>query len=109
VAKRNQVIRIRDAMRKLKIVLGDLGYNNSIMKGRHYVPLGAGYLAAYANKLFGDLISVKIFKDPSELLEYTKENKPDLVGFSHYFWNTELNYLVSRKLRIMLGTSVKIV
>ncbi len=96
-------------MRKLNIVLGDLRYNNSIMKGRQFVPLGAGYLTSYAKKVFGDSISIRIFKDPSDLLDYAKVNKPDLVGFSHYFWNTELNLLTTRKLRLLLGAKVKIV
>ncbi len=96
-------------MRKLNIVLGDLKYDNSITKGNHYVPLGVGYLAAYANKLFRDSINIKIFKDPLLLLDYARENKPDLVGLSHYFWNTELNRLVARKLRTMLGATVKII
>jgi radical SAM superfamily enzyme YgiQ (UPF0313 family) len=96
-------------MRKLNIILGDLSYDNPLMKGSLYVPLGAGFLAAYASTLFGDSVSIRIFKDPSALLDYAKQTKPDLVGFSHYFWNTALNRLVSRKLRTMLGTSVKIV
>jgi len=79
------------------------------MKGNLYVPLGAGYLAAYASKLFGESVSIRIFKDPSALLDYAKREKPDFAGFSHYFWNKELNHLVSRKLRSMLDKSVTIV
>jgi hypothetical protein len=43
------------------------------------------------------------------MLEYARAERPEIVGLSHYFWNTALNEQVSKKLRAELGEHVKIV
>lgn len=96
-------------MRKIKIALGDLSYYTPLTKGNLYVPLGVGYLASYVNKIYDGKVEIRIFKDPSLLLSYVESEKPDLVGLSHYYWNTELNRLVIRKVRNKLGKNVKLV
>lgn len=96
-------------MKKLKIVLGDLSYDTPLMKGNLYTPLGAGYLAAYTHKIYGDRVDIKIFKEPSALLDYATREKPDLIGLSHYFWNSELNRMVTRRLRNEHGNTVTVV
>lgn len=96
-------------MKKLKIVLGDLSYDTPLLKGNLYVPLGVGYIASYASKIYSGQVDIKIFKYPSALLDYATSEKPDLIGFSHYFWNSDLNRKVTRRLRRELGSKVKIV
>lgn len=96
-------------MKKLKIALGDLSYDTPLMKGNLYVPLGVGYLASYVNKIYGGQVDIKIFKDASALLDYAVSEKPDLIGFTHYFWHAELNRMVIRRLRSELGKKVKLV
>ena len=96
-------------MRKLRIVLCDLSYDIKSMQGSLYVPLGVGYLAAYVHKKYAGLIDIKIFKDPIKLFEYFKIARADVIGFSHYFWNSSLNEMVIKKIRREYRENIKIV
>ncbi len=91
---------------KLKIVLADLFYVNRLTQNRLCVPLNVGYVAAYTKKMFGAQVDISIFKDVKFLLEHLQHNKPDIVGFSFYYWNQNLNYYVVKKIRQMYGSSV---
>ncbi len=91
---------------KLKIVLADLFYVNRLTQSRLCVPLNVGYVAAYAKKLFGNDVEISIFKDVELLLEHLRHNKPDIVGFSFYYWNQNLNYHVVNMIRQKYGNSV---
>lgn len=91
---------------KLQIILADLFYVNRLTQSRLCVPLNVGYVAAYAKKLYGSEVDIRIFKDVDLLLDHISHNKPDLVGFSFYYWNQNLNYYVVNKLRQMYGNSV---
>lgn len=94
---------------KLKIVLADLFYVNRLTQNRLCVPLNVGYLAAYSEKTFGDEVDIAIYKDVELLLSNLRNNKPDIVGFSFYYWNQNLNYYVVNKIRQIYGDSVLIV
>ena len=94
---------------KLTIYLADLSYSTSLLIGNKYVPLGIAYIAAYAKKKFGSDINIHLFKSLTELLEAAKNEKPSLVGFSQYYWNTELNHMAVRQLRNMYGKDTVIV
>ena len=91
---------------KIEIVLADLFYVNRLTKNRLCVPLNVGYVAAYAKKLFGDEVNIKIFKDVKLLLDHLQNNKPDIVGFSFYYWNTSLNCYVVDRIREKYGRDV---
>lgn len=91
---------------KLKIVLADLFYVNRLTRNRLCVPLNVAYVAAYTEKLFGSEVDISIFKDVELLLEHLQHNKPDIVGFSFYYWNQNLNYYVVNKIRQKYGNSV---
>jgi radical SAM superfamily enzyme YgiQ (UPF0313 family) len=93
---------------KLTIYLADLSYSSRLMIGNTYVPLGIAYLASYANKKFNSRINIRLFKSLPELLEAAKDEKPSLVGFSQYYWNTELNHMAVRQLRAMYGKDIVI-
>jgi len=79
---------------KLLIYLADLAHD--YQKMRQYVPLSVGYVAAYANSLYGDRVEIKLFKSPDKLLDALDEKQPDLLGLSNYTWNLELSSFVGR-------------
>ncbi len=91
---------------KIEIVLADLFYVNRLTKNRLCVPLNVGYVAAYTKRLYGDDVNIKIFKDVKLLLDHLQHNKPDIVGFSFYYWNTNLNYYVVDRIREKYGRDV---
>lgn len=91
---------------KLKIILVDLFYINRLTQSRLCVPLNVGYVAAYTKKLFGSDVDILIFKDVALLLEHMQHSKPDIIGFSFYYWNQNLNYYVVNKIRQKYGNSV---
>ena len=73
----------------LKIFLADLVYNT--VKTNNTVPLNIAYLGAYIEKKYKDQVSIKLFKYPEVLEEALKESPPDILGTSHYSWNTNLS------------------
>ncbi len=86
-------------MRPLRIALGDLSYFNADNVGNLYVPLNLGYLASYVKAKFGRDVDMRLFKDPHAMLEHVKDERPDLVGLSAYYWQEELDKLFVRKVR----------
>jgi len=75
--------------RALKIVLCDL-VHNWVGAGTYMFPLNVGYLAAYVRQKFPSA-SIEIFKFPNEFINYIKCHEADIVGFSNYIWNANLN------------------
>ena len=87
----------------LEVVLADLYYVNRLTESRLCVPLNVGYVAAYTRKLFGEAVNVSIFKDVNRLLDHVKRTPPDVVGFSFYYWNQNLNTYAARVIRDLYG------
>ena len=83
-------------MSKFKIILGDLYHFNEFQT--IYTPLSIGYMASYANKLFGKDIELHLFRDANKLVKAAEEIKPDLVALSLYHWATEVDAMVIKKL-----------
>ena len=73
----------------IKIVLCDL-VHNWVGAGTYMFPLNVGYLATFVKQKYPD-IDFEIFKFPDEFIEYIGNNKVDIVGFSNYIWNANLN------------------
>ena len=96
-------------MRKLEIFLADLFYINRLTRYRLCVPLNIGYVGAYTRKVFDNEVNIHLFKDVNDLLERLKSTKPDVIGFSFYYWNTNLNYSVVRQIRALYKEDVRIV
>ena len=96
-------------MQTLNIVLGDLNYFNKHTINDNFTPLGCGYIATYLKKLYGRDITISIFKDPLQLLEYVKTNHVHFIGLSLYFWNHSMNHVVISKLRRLHGRKVQII
>jgi len=72
------------------VYLADLVHNYA-SKGPHTFPVNIGYIAAYAKKVFGGKVQIKLFKFPSDLISAVKQKKPDIVGLSNYTWNLDIN------------------
>ncbi len=79
---------------KIKIYLCDFVHNYSGV-GSYTFPLNIGYIAAWIKKFFPEKVEIELFKYPSDFLKRVKEEAPDLVGFSHYTWNADLNNKIS--------------
>lgn len=95
-----------------KIYLADLIYDT--VKSNFTVPLNIGYLAAFLKSRFSENeISVTLFKYPSELEEALKNETPDILAFSNYSWNENLNMLFLEKakekniLTVMGGPNIR--
>jgi radical SAM superfamily enzyme YgiQ (UPF0313 family) len=90
-------------MRPLKIALGDLSYFTEGNNHNLYVPLNLGYVASYAKAKFSTDISIELFKNPTEMLGYVRDEKPDLIGMSAYYWQENLNKTFVSKVRQING------
>src|ERR1700719_3907114 len=90
-------------MRPLSIVLGDLSYFTEGNAHNLYVPLNLGYVASYAKAKFGSDIDIKLFKDPTKMLGHVRDEKPDLIGLSAYYWQDNLNKKFVSKVRGING------
>ena len=74
---------------KVKIYLADL-VHNYIGRGPFMFPINIGYLKSYLNKFHNNL-EVRLFKYPSELIKATQTEPPNIVAFSNYAWNEDLD------------------
>jgi len=73
----------------LTIYLADLVYDT--IKINYSVPLNVAYLAAHLKEKFSDNVNISLFKFPTVLEQAIRENPPDILGLSHYSWNSKLN------------------
>ncbi len=72
-------------------------------------PLNIGYIGQYTKQLFGNEVSVSLYKDPLKFLSDAKESKPDIVGLSLYYWNADLNRIIAEKIHALYGNDVVLV
>ncbi|HBG27363.1 MAG: hypothetical protein A2Y10_18850 [Planctomycetes bacterium GWF2_41_51] len=106
----------------MNIFLADLVHNcvlgdNQVSGGQDFVvPLNIGSIAAYAQAKCRSSLEIHLFKYPEELLNAVQKQKPDLIGFSNYVWNRDLNLkmgaLIKKQypeiLTVMGGPSIRI-
>ena len=76
-------------MRTIVIYLADLTHTGNSIASEQ-VPLNVALIGSYAKKIFGDKISVNLFKYPDKLLAAMKHKKPDILAVSNYAWNYNL-------------------
>jgi radical SAM superfamily enzyme YgiQ (UPF0313 family) len=95
--------------RKAQILLADLFYVNHLTKNRLCVPLNIGYISSYVDKLYGQDVEISMYKDVELLLKRIKDQQPDIVGFSFYYWNQNLNNYVVQQIRNLYGSDVLVV
>ncbi len=74
----------------LSVFLCDMVHNH-LGAGSYMFPLNIGYLAAYMHKQLGDGVQTRLFKYPDALLKALETEVPDVIGFSNYTWNADLN------------------
>ncbi|MDP2939784.1 MAG: radical SAM protein [Candidatus Omnitrophota bacterium] len=74
---------------KKKIYFADLTYHSNVLAS-DYIPLGCGYVAAYANKMYGDKFDIQIFRHQEELFKVLENKPPDIFAGSCYVWNKNL-------------------
>lgn len=78
-----------------KIYLADLIHD--YLPGNYIVPLNIGLITSYLKERFGNQVEIKLFKSTELLIEeFRTSSKPDIVGFSNYSWNQELNHFVMK-------------
>jgi len=67
--------------RPLSIYLGDLTYT-TLSLATDAFPLNVGFIAAYAKKVYGNDIDIRLFKYIPDLEQALAENAPDILGLS---------------------------
>lgn len=76
-------------IRPLRIYLGDLTYT-TLSLATDAFPLNVGFVAAFASKVFGAQIEIKLFKYVDDLEQAIHDAPPDILGMSNYPWNFSL-------------------
>lgn len=89
-----------------EIFLADLSHTQSVTDAELTVPLNIGYIKAYAVKELGQSVDISLFKHPQDFLDNISRVRPQVVGFSNYSWNTNLNLHVGREIRKILPDSL---
>jgi hypothetical protein len=84
------------------IYLADLAHTASVSDRSLTIPLGIGYIKAYAEQALGDGVTIRLFKHPEKLLAAVAEQAPDVVGLANYGWNDHLNLTIGSRLRQLL-------
>ena len=77
----------------MKIFFGDLVHKWD-KRGVWTFPLNIALIAAYAKKKLSEKnipFEFHLFKDPVNIIEKIKNDKPDIVALAYYVWNSDLN------------------
>jgi radical SAM superfamily enzyme YgiQ (UPF0313 family) len=83
----------------VKIFLADLAHTYSTPDRSIPIPLGIGYVKAYADTALGKAADIKLFKHPDRFLAAVHRERPDVIGFANYGWNENLNREIGRHVR----------
>ena len=62
-----------------RIYRADLAHTYSVDDRSLPIPLGIGYIKAYAQAQFGDALEIKLFKHPERLMAAVHEAPPGLI------------------------------
>lgn len=85
----------------ITLYLADLTYVQQGLQSE-IMPNAIGCVGAYAKKMLGDRIEVRIFKRPDGFISAVREKAPDIVGFSNYAWNHSLSCAFAKSLKAQL-------
>ena len=80
------------------VYLADLTHTGPVISSNVH-PLAIGLIGAYLCQEFNDCINVELFKYPQDLTRALDERIPDVLGFSHYSWNSEISHAYARALK----------
>ena len=84
----------------MKIVLALLAHEteDGILQNR-YFPLSIGLVAEFIKANVKSPVEISLFKKPSKLKNYLKNNDPDIVMFGNYMWIEKLNCYFSKQIK----------
>ena len=92
----------------MKIWLADLTYTQQSIAS-DVIPAGTGMIAEYTEKKIPDLQKIKLFKYPEKLAESFEKEKPDLIGFSNYIWNSSLSDIYLKTIKEKYPETITVV
>lgn len=83
----------------MKIWLCDLTYDQQVLAA-DTIPTNIGYIASYVLHNCGSEHEIKLFKYPGKLIKAIEsEPLPQVIGFSHFIWNSRLGYAFAEKIK----------
>ena len=94
--------------RVTKIFLADLAHTYSVRDAALLTPLNIGYIKAYAVAAHGSNVDITLFKHPEKILSKIVEERPDIIGFSNYGWNENLNRSLGGYIRKVLPDALSV-
>jgi len=92
----------------MEISLADLTYTQQSIAS-DVVPAGIGMIAEYVEKKIPNIQNIKLYKFPEELSEQLKINKPNLIGFSNYIWNSSLTDAYLKRIKEVFPDVITVV
>ena len=96
---------IPQPLRPLRIYLGDLTYT-TLSLATDAFPLNIGFIAAYASKIYGKEVDIKLFKYVEDLEQALHDNPPDILGLSNYPWNFNLGQEFFQMVRALSDNTI---
>lgn len=77
-------------MTKSSVILADLTHTALGISALSF-PLGAAYVASYAQHRLGETLSFSLHKYPDQAVDAILAQKPKVLGLSNYAWNFQLS------------------
>lgn len=82
--------------RPLRVYLCDLTHDTIVLVS-DTIPINIGFIGAYAKKVYGNDVELKLFKYPKSVFEAVKDDPPDVLALSNYSWNSRLSESAARR------------
>ena len=80
----------------MKVYLGDL-FHTWTKGGIWTIPLNVGYIGSYLKKKLNEKnidVEIRLFKDPTKLLDAIDDCPPDVIGLGFFVWNDKINKFI---------------
>lgn len=82
------------------IYFTQLSHKNGKAFQNNHMPLAIGLLSEYLKNSYNDKsLTIKLFKDPTELNKSLQIEKPDIIFFSLYMWNEKLSLAFAKEIK----------
>jgi radical SAM superfamily enzyme YgiQ (UPF0313 family) len=82
----------------MKIWLADLTYTQQTIAS-DIIPAAVGLIAEYALATIQEVKECRLFKYPEDLSAAFANDRPDVIGFSNYVWNSALSIEYAREIK----------
>lgn len=88
-------------MEKRNIYLCDLSHITETGLASEFIPYGIGCIKSYFKEHAEsrDEFEISLFKHPKTFINSFLENRPEVVGFSNYCWNSDLSYTFAQEIK----------